>query len=689
MPTIQDYATKTPLELAMPAVVTPQTFTPTILSSKTAQTDLNKITAEAPKITSDIKAQQERVASETAAQQAKDAESKRIQAELDAKKEELRIKQAALAEAQKAEQPDLSKAGQPGYDVFGNKVANSGIEQARTGGGTYTGMDGKEYYKYDSSPVGVTTSSQTPTSLSEEAYNTAKSTMDSINGIQNGTVPLTEGENAMVNGLKAQFQELIRQQEQTNRQAEGTAQISGYRMGAGEYDTNFSKNMSSIVSTGLAKVADLNTKMASAVAELTQSIKNNKIANIKSAYEIYNSAVKERQATLQKVIDDTKKIKDEADKLFYDRVTKPKEEINLAVSSNFAPKEVRDAVANAKTVDEAIAAAGDYLHTATGDLANYMYYKSQTENNGGKPISYDEFLTRDANRKAKATAVANGYTTINEPVAGAGISQDGGSILSQTGLSIGAFNYLTQGTASMSRMSAEQRNAIMKEAEAWSKRTGQDISTFQSQYKAYNETLQKNIQRMNGTKIMENEIVGTLENLSEVADASELGKLSYANMAKIWAGQNVNDPIASKYAFHFQQLKNEMAGYFAASQGKNSPDVVDNNDAERAIKNGLNSKSLEGLKAAVEASTGKMAKVMQNSVDASRKSVWDLFGVGSKFKKGGQNSVEDDLVAAEDKAKSSVIDYSANNPKDDSIIDKMISDGVPFTQIQSWINQNR
>ena len=216
-----------------------------------------------------------------------------------------------------------------------------------------------------------------------------------------------------------------------------------------------------------------------------------------------------------------------------------------------------------------------------------------------------------------------------------------GSILAQTGLSLIAFKYLTEGTSALTRMTAGARKQVMNEADSFLNKNGLDVSTFSQQYKTYNTVLGANIERLNKTKIMENEIEGTLDNLKTVANDAELGKLKYGNVAKIWAGEQVNDPLAQKYSFHLQQLKNEVAGYFAASQGKNSPDVVDNNDADKAIKDGLSKGSLTALEQSVKASTGKMGGVMQNSVDSTRKAVWDLFGVGDNYKPQGSSSKVD------------------------------------------------
>lgn len=148
----------------------------------------------------------------------------------------------------------------------------------------------------------------------------AKSVTDTISSIQNGTVPLTTGEQAQVDGLKQQFQQLIDSQNVTNKGATGLANVRGYQTGAGEYDPMFqAKTIGTIVTAGQNKIADLNIKMASAVATLTQSFKDNDIKAVKDAWDMYQVASKERTDALTKTIADTQQaVKDaqaEADKL--------------------------------------------------------------------------------------------------------------------------------------------------------------------------------------------------------------------------------------------------------------------------------------------------------------------------------------------------------------------------------------
>lgn len=214
------------------------------------------------------------------------------------------------------------------------------------------------------------------------------------------------------------------------------------------------------------------------------------------------------------------------------------------------------------------------------------------------------------------------------------IDSNSGSILAQTGLSMPGFLALT-GQASKLPRDKMTRTRAFNEAEQFANKNGVDSSTFASQYEAYNDTLKQNIMRNNQTKIMEGELQGTISNLKPVADAAGNGSLRVGNVAKLFAGQEFNDPTVNQYAFNLQQLRTELAAYSAASQGRTGGSInqSDYEEAERVIKNGLSSKGAAGLQTAVEQATGKMSGVLKNSVRASNRAVWDLFGVGNNYDK--------------------------------------------------------
>lgn len=231
---------------------------------------------------------------------------------------------------------------------------------------------------------------------------------------------------------------------------------------------------------------------------------------------------------------------------------------------------------------------------------------------------------------AKAWSDAKNTSTPIEPTTV--VDENSGSILAQTGIPSVVFNYLTQGTSALTRMNEASRKSVMAQADAFLNKNGLDYSTFQSRYKSFNNTLQKNVERYNNSVIMEGELKGTLENLMAVADEKQFGKIKVANVAKLFAGEQVNDPTTLQYAVHLNQLVNELAGYNAAVQGKSSPDLAELEEAKRVIKNGLSTGSLKGFEKALASSTEKMGTILQGSVDRSNKQVWGLFGVGDKYK---------------------------------------------------------
>ena len=226
----------------------------------------------------------------------------------------------------------------------------------------------------------------------------------SLEGIQNGTIPLDSGQLAQIEGLKQQFQQIIDQQKLTNTGAEGEASVRGYQTGSAEYDPNFQPRIiGSIVTAGLNKVADLNIKMSAAVAALTQSFKDNNALKVKEAWAIYSDASKERQAAIQKTIDNTQKhIKE-----FQDKQQKITDDINailLEAKKNGADTVTANKIAGSKSVSEAITNASDYLQSASGELGNYLQYKRETMQKGLTPMMYEQWKDKQDAKQARLDA---------------------------------------------------------------------------------------------------------------------------------------------------------------------------------------------------------------------------------------------------------------------------------------------
>lgn len=205
------------------------------------------------------------------------------------------------------------------------------------------------------------------------------------------------------------------------------------------------------------------------------------------------------------------------------------------------------------------------------------------------------------------------------------------SILAQTGLSMLAFDYLTKGTPALSRLPGAQRFKVIREAENWSNSRGVDVSTFRSRFKALNDVLERNIARMNNTQVAEGEISGTIENLMQAANEAGFGSARAYNAARRWIAGEFNDADVQKYGVHLNQLQSELAYYNAATQGRNTTEIRDMDEAAKILKNGIAAGSLVGMKEAIARSVEKMGVVMEQSVDRAQRGVWDLFGVGANY----------------------------------------------------------
>ena len=210
------------------------------------------------------------------------------------------------------------------------------------------------------------------------------------------------------------------------------------------------------------------------------------------------------------------------------------------------------------------------------------------------------------------------------------LDPDSQDLMSQAGLSYNGFLALTGKMSSLPR-DKETRNRASAEVAAWARKRGMDVATLGSQYKAYNEALETNIARYNRVLLAEGEIGADVTNLITAAKESGLGDARAVNAAQQWLKGELNDPNAAQYAFFLNQLVNDIALYNSASQGRATLQS-DVEDAKSVVRRGIASGSLTGMQKALTQSVQKMGTVLEGSVNRSRKNVWDLFGVGDKYK---------------------------------------------------------
>lgn len=257
----------------------------------------------------------------------------------------------------------------------------------------------------------------------------ATQVQDTIKRIQNGAIPLSQDQQTQINGLSSQFEALIGQQQLSNTNSQGVANVRGYQTGSGEYDNGFQlKTIGAIVTAGTNKVTDLMVKEASAVAQLTQSFKDNNIGAIKDAWGMYQDASKEKSDALQKTIDDTaaaiKAAQDKRQKI-QDQV----DSIAVEAAKNGASPDVIAKIGQTGSLNDALATAGDWIQEGTGDMADYLNYKRSASALGQSVQDYNTWLKakeanedrREANKAySSAYAAASGRLAAEAKTGGTG-----------------------------------------------------------------------------------------------------------------------------------------------------------------------------------------------------------------------------------------------------------------------------
>jgi hypothetical protein len=434
---------------------------------------------------------------------------------------------------------------------------------------------------------------------------------------------LVEQRQSEVNNATSQLNNIVAKQQQDLLSVRGTGSREGVTeavYGGQQATINREAAIAALPIQAALAGAQGNLQLAQQHLDTLVKMKTEEVNN-DYAYKVMQfDAIKEYVTGEQKI--QLSQMEKENDRAYAEKQDLIKVQSTLMASAvqQKAPSSVVQAISSATTQMDAISAAGVF----GGDMMAQQIQRAQLS-------------------KLQTEAAA-----LNNPAASDSIVSDpnSASILAQTGLSMPAFAYLTQGTTALTRMTASQRLQYINEAQNWANTKGIDVSTLKSQYSALGKTVEANVLRNNQAKVAESEIDATLTNLKEAAQAEGLSSLKVANVAKLFAGKQFNDNDVTRYAFHLNQLRNEMAMYNAAAAGqidangnireiaKSEMDRI----AEQTITNGIANGGIDGLETALKASVSKMGTVLQSSISAQNRQVWDLFGVGSNYKNTGQNT---------------------------------------------------
>lgn len=237
----------------------------------------------------------------------------------------------------------------------------------------------------------------------------AQDTLDKLNLAVNGQFPLNPNQQAQINAVKEIYANLVKRQEEANAQLTGGTTVAQNLYGIG----NTVMAMGAIKQTvddGISKVADIQSRMNSDVSKMTMAFESDNLKMLKDAYESFSSNQRELQDNLDKIQSQTVQI--ERDQRQQEATAQ------LAIDND-----IRDLVkvasangADAKTIQKmneallnhdissAVNAGGNLLTTAPGVVGEYYAYTRDAQNRGLVPMSFDEYQTKDANRKARIAA---------------------------------------------------------------------------------------------------------------------------------------------------------------------------------------------------------------------------------------------------------------------------------------------
>lgn len=240
--------------------------------------------------------------------------------------------------------------------------------------------------KPDATQQGVIDANTAQNKIDEQNLRTVGDAIDSMNA---GTYPLSPTEKASVANVATSFSTAF---EAANRliqnQLGGTNKLNA-KYGLQMYSPQEAiSNIATIIQNGNLKIGEINSKLLDAQDKLTQAFKDSDFKTATSLYNKISETIKERKQEIKTINDEVSARKKELMEYINDErdreekvqaeVTKNKNEILQKLGQNQAPKEVIEAVGKARTVEDAIALAGDSLYSEN-DKLDAMYKRAQID----------------------------------------------------------------------------------------------------------------------------------------------------------------------------------------------------------------------------------------------------------------------------------------------------------------------
>lgn len=471
---------------------------------------------------------------------------------------------------------------------------------------------------------------------------------------------------SQIAAVRQQYDMLIKQQGLINKGREaGTAQalLEG---GSSRYAQISSDNtQANEVSQGISDIADLTSKEMSAIASLNS-------AQMTHNYELANKKLEEIdkiRTDKQKTMDDLQKniqagIKDARTKV-ETRNNAIDDDIRTAIldaqkggANATQLKGMQDALTNHDYAG-AVTAGGDSLSNASGIIGEYNFYKKDAVAHGQVPLSFNDYQTADANRKAKIAAA--GVANLDTPVAKQQLSGDAEDVLSGRNTLFNIRQTMGRSNAAAAYMS-ELRDRIRKADSKFdfvaSDAGGKSVST------SY-------VQRSMGA------INTVLPNIDKIVDLSnQVGRVGVKEFDS--ALQSAGMQFGNEKISNFHQAQKLIADEIGVALGAGSVsdmklqlgfDVTDPSVTPEVFASNMElvKTFLDNRKEGLNQLRYKSDQIGDNTNTVST---------------GTSNQIKADESTAEKK----VLDYGKTSTGDQEKIRQMVNDGVPYVKIMQAFN---
>ena len=461
----------------------------------------------------------------------------------------------------------------------------------------------------------------------QQQFQNAKDGQDvltKLNQAVNGNYPLNPNQQAQIDSVKQLYEGLIEEQRTANANFQGGTALAQNLRGIGNTDMGRGA-IKGVIDEGISKITDIQSKMNSDVAKMTQAFQDNNITALKDAYTAFSANSKELQNSLDKISSDTQTIVRDA--------KQQRAQAELAIDNDIrglidvaskaiAPQAVIDKMNEALAQHDYVRAAkegGEYLAGGTGVVGEYYATKRDFEqrNPNMKFMDLDSYMDKDANRKAS--------------IARAGAALAAGTDMTTKQQSV--FNSIVDKQNKSPLIMASDRAAILKTI---TDAVAKDPSNAALQVSFVYSMIQALDTYQSAVREGEINLVQGTQGLSE-----KLGNLP----SKIEKGNPLNPSKINEYVAVSKTLTDSIDR--AANAKKNVFKA-------QAISNGI----------------GEQYETWNNTIEE----------LNSK-------SIGDEHGQTEEEAKASIIKIGNTHPELRSQMVQMQKEGRTYQEIQAWANQ--